>query len=82
MKATIYKNTTGCRCNVLKIGKCRLKALWMVMDGDGKPYMSRLKFTTCSKHLIRAIRETIDSNQAVNVLNDEDTFNEKDFLIE
>jgi hypothetical protein len=81
MKATIYKNTTGFKCNVLKIGKCRLKALWMVMESDGKPYMSRLNFTTCSKHLIRAIRETINSN-SVTLLNDKDEFTEDEFKIE
>ena len=82
MKATVYKNTTGCKCNVLKRGVCWRKAKWMIMDGDGKPYMSRLKYTSCDAHLTRAIKETIESALTTSLLNDTDEFTEDEFKIE
>lgn len=82
MKATVYKNSTGYnKCNVLKRGQCRRKAVWMIMCGDGKPYLSRLKYTCCSAHLPQACRYIIEEEQAPTLIKDEETFVEEEFKL-
>jgi len=79
MKATVYKNGTLCsKCNVLKRGACRRKAIWIVFGGNGEPFESNIKFFSCSHHLSRAVKETIEEPLST-VIKDEDTFTKEDF---
>ena len=82
----IYKNNITdikTECNAFKKKKCYGKPIWAIFTGDGKPYLSRLKAFSCASHLSRTIKRIMEEEQSITtILNDGDTFDEKDFNID
>ena len=81
----VYRNSIKEKadCNAFKRKKCYGKPVWVIFNGDGKPYMSNFKAFSCSTHLSRIINKIMaEENSLTSILDDKDTFSEEEFNVE